>query len=72
LFKLKHICYKRSFSGVGGLRIPHIPKEYTSFEGKLLHSAEWDNSYDYNGKRVAIIGNGARYASFVMMTCTLY
>ncbi|KAI8881609.1 monooxygenase [Backusella circina FSU 941] len=51
--------YDFIFSGVGGLRIPNIPKEYTSFEGKLIHSAEWDNSYDYNDKRVAIIGNGA-------------
>ncbi|KAF4447086.1 hypothetical protein FALBO_16988, partial [Fusarium albosuccineum] len=30
-----------------------------NFKGKLLHSASWDESYDYNGKRVAVIGNGS-------------
>ena len=39
-------------------RWPDIPGLFT-FEGKLLHSAKWDNSYDYNGKVVAVIGNGS-------------
>ncbi|KAL4945074.1 hypothetical protein BDV06DRAFT_219606 [Aspergillus oleicola] len=29
------------------------------FKGKLMHSANWDESYDYGGKRVAVIGNGS-------------
>ncbi|KAL4927567.1 flavin-containing monooxygenase [Aspergillus undulatus] len=29
------------------------------FKGKLMHSANWDESYDYSGKRVAVIGNGS-------------
>lgn len=29
------------------------------FEGHIRHSTDWDHSYDYTGKRVAIIGNGA-------------
>lgn len=30
-----------------------------TFKGKLLHSAQWDNSYDWSGKSVAVIGNGS-------------
>ncbi|KAL3460586.1 hypothetical protein BJX64DRAFT_262573 [Aspergillus heterothallicus] len=37
---------------------PSIPGLH-DFKGKLLHSASWDESYDYSGKRVAVIGNGS-------------
>jgi len=30
-----------------------------SFKGKMIHSARWDHSYDFAGKRVAVIGTGA-------------
>lgn len=30
-----------------------------SFQGKLCHSAKWDDSYDFTGKRVAVIGIGS-------------
>ncbi|KAF2104348.1 putative monooxygenase [Rhizodiscina lignyota] len=30
-----------------------------SFEGKLVHSANWDTSYDYSNKRVGVIGAGS-------------
>ncbi|PVH69706.1 FAD/NAD(P)-binding domain-containing protein [Cadophora sp. DSE1049] len=30
-----------------------------SFKGKLLHTADWDTSYDWTGKKVAVIGNGS-------------
>ncbi|KAF7185276.1 putative sterigmatocystin biosynthesis monooxygenase stcW [Pseudocercospora fuligena] len=29
------------------------------FEGKKVHSAEWDHSYDYSNKRIAVVGNGS-------------
>ncbi len=29
------------------------------FKGKKIHSARWDHSYDFAGKRVAVIGTGA-------------
>ncbi|EFX05107.1 flavin-binding monooxygenase [Grosmannia clavigera kw1407] len=29
------------------------------FQGKLLHSADWDKSWDYTGKKVALIGSGS-------------
>lgn len=30
-----------------------------SFEGSLLHSAQWDTNADWKDKRVAVIGNGS-------------
>jgi cation diffusion facilitator CzcD-associated flavoprotein CzcO len=30
-----------------------------SFQGQKVHSAGWDHSYDYSGKRIGIIGNGS-------------
>ncbi|EED15420.1 flavin-binding monooxygenase, putative [Talaromyces stipitatus ATCC 10500] len=37
---------------------PAIPGLH-DFEGKLLHTAAWDESYDYKNKRIAVIGNGS-------------
>ena len=31
---------------------------YGDFQGKIMHSARWDWSYDMRGKRIAIIGTG--------------
>ena len=30
-----------------------------SYKGKLIHSARWDQEYDFTGKRVAVIGIGS-------------
>lgn len=48
-------------SGMGGLRVPHAPKEFKSFQGPVTHTAAWDWSVDFKDKRVAIIGSGSRY-----------
>ena len=37
---------------------PPIPGLH-SFKGKVVHSAAWDHSFDYSGKRIAVIGNGS-------------
>lgn len=37
---------------------PDIPG-IDSFEGLKVHSAAWDHSYDYSGKRIGVIGNGS-------------
>ncbi|KAL2813206.1 hypothetical protein BDW59DRAFT_178271 [Aspergillus cavernicola] len=37
---------------------PSIPGLH-SFKGKLLHSACWDESYDIQGKQIAVIGAGS-------------
>ncbi|KAI9299899.1 hypothetical protein BJ944DRAFT_273743, partial [Cunninghamella echinulata] len=47
------------FAGLGPLRIPNIPEEFKNFEGKIVHTAFWDNDLDYTNKRVAVIGSGA-------------
>ncbi|KAI8076883.1 monooxygenase [Halteromyces radiatus] len=47
------------FAGLGPLRIPRYPEEFKSFEGKIIHTAFWDNSVDLTDKRVAVIGSGA-------------
>ena len=48
-------------SAVGQLNQPAWPDipDFTTFSGKLMHSATWDTSYDLSGKTVAVIGNGA-------------
>ncbi|KAI9476313.1 MAG: hypothetical protein EXX96DRAFT_507417 [Benjaminiella poitrasii] len=47
------------YSAMGTLSRPNIPDELKSFSGPILHSAKWDNSIDFTGKRVAIVGSGA-------------
>ncbi|BBZ62834.1 flavin-containing monooxygenase [Mycolicibacterium monacense] len=39
-------------------RTPDIPG-ITSFEGKVIHTTDWDDSFDPSGRRIAIIGTGA-------------
>lgn len=46
-------------NGTGKIRIPHYPKEYLHFKGPIIHSAEWDHSVRWEGKRVGVIGTGA-------------
>ena len=48
-------------SGCGILRKPLIPdfKGLNTFKGKVFHTSQWDQSYDYKGKNVALIGSGA-------------
>jgi cation diffusion facilitator CzcD-associated flavoprotein CzcO len=37
---------------------PEIPGIH-QFKGLKVHSAAWDEEYDYSGKRIAMIGNGS-------------
>lgn len=45
----------------GGLSQPFIPTidGLDNFEGQIMHSSRWDHSYDYQNKRVAVVGSGA-------------
>jgi cation diffusion facilitator CzcD-associated flavoprotein CzcO len=54
-------------SGAGALSNPAYPKlpGIERFQGKAFHSAEWDHSYELEGKRVAVIGTGASAIQFV-------
>jgi cation diffusion facilitator CzcD-associated flavoprotein CzcO len=49
-------------SAVGQLNYPRYPEipglKEGVFEGRVMHSARWDWSYDYRGKRIAVIGSG--------------
>ena len=47
-------------SAVGQLNVPKWPQieGIESFDGKKMHSARWDWSYDLAGKKIAVIGNG--------------
>nr|WP_324189251.1 NAD(P)/FAD-dependent oxidoreductase [Nocardia otitidiscaviarum] len=48
-------------SAVGVLEQPKPPEiaGIDEYAGTLMHTARWDHSYDYRGKRVAVIGTGA-------------
>jgi 4-hydroxyacetophenone monooxygenase len=48
-------------SAVGQLNRPNIPDipGAADFTGPSFHSAQWDHTVDYRGKRVAMIGAGA-------------
>ena len=56
------VIASRYFVSASGLLVePRLPdiEGIDAFEGKLLHSANWDHDYDLSGKRVAVIGTGA-------------
>jgi cation diffusion facilitator CzcD-associated flavoprotein CzcO len=48
-------------TATGFLSQPHTPDipGIDTFAGKIIHTADWDDSYDLAGKRVAVIGTGA-------------
>lgn len=54
-------------SAVGTLDRPSIPsiEGADSFEGKVFHSARWDDSLETKGKQIVVIGNGASATQFV-------
>lgn len=54
-------------SGMGQLNEPHYPNilGLDSFGGKVIHSARWDWTYNLEGKRIGIIGNGATAAQAI-------
>ncbi len=48
-------------SAAGHLSDPSYPDipGISNFQGQIFHSAQWDHSYDWAGKRVGVIGTGA-------------
>ncbi|OBT52176.1 hypothetical protein VE04_06161 [Pseudogymnoascus sp. 24MN13] len=54
-------------SAVGGISEPRDVKfpGMEKFQGPIFHTARWDHSYDYEGKRMAVIGNGCSAAQVV-------
>lgn len=47
--------------GTGALVEPLVPDlpGLDHFDGKVMHSARWDATYDLAGKRIAVVGTGA-------------
>ncbi|PGG97248.1 hypothetical protein AJ79_09284 [Helicocarpus griseus UAMH5409] len=54
-------------SAVGQLNSPYYPSipGIEEFQGKIIHTSRWDWTYDYKGKRIGIIGNGATAAQVI-------
>jgi cation diffusion facilitator CzcD-associated flavoprotein CzcO len=54
-------------TAVGGFSQPREIKfpGMDKFRGKVFHTAKWDHSEDYKGKRMAVIGNGCSAAQVV-------
>jgi len=54
-------------SGIGALHVPSVPEipGAAQFTGAAFHSAQWDQSCDLSGKRVAVIGTGASAIQFI-------
>lgn len=48
-------------NATGALHIPNKPDfpGLDRFEGKVMHSAEWDRDYDLNGKNIIVVGSAA-------------
>ena len=48
-------------TAVGLFNTPKLPniKGIERFQGQMFHTTSWDHSYDYAGKRIAIIGTGS-------------
>lgn len=61
--------YKARFvvSAVGQFNQPNIPDipGLNNFGGTVMHSAQWDHDYDFNGKSVAVIGTGSSAVQIV-------
>ena len=51
----------------GPLHVPAMPniKGLNEFKGKVMHSAQWDHSYDLTGKTVLSIGTGGSAIQYV-------
>jgi cation diffusion facilitator CzcD-associated flavoprotein CzcO len=54
-------------SAVGGISEPRNVKfpGMEKFRGAIFHTARWDHTYNYEGKRMALIGNGCSAAQVV-------
>ena len=56
-----HLTARVLVSAVGVLNRPKLPDiaGLESFKGPAFHTAQWDQDFDWRGKRVAMIGTGA-------------
>ncbi|PYI09797.1 dimethylaniline monooxygenase [Aspergillus sclerotiicarbonarius CBS 121057] len=54
-------------SAIGTLDRPYIPEieDADTFQGKMFHSARWDDTLKPEGKNIVVLGNGASATQFV-------
>ena len=59
-------------SAAGHLSDPSYPDipGISTFKGEVFHSAKWDHSYDWAGKRIGVIGTGASAIQLVPQLAT--
>ncbi|KAI9498576.1 flavin-binding monooxygenase-like protein [Zychaea mexicana] len=57
--ELQTVYYDVVFVAIGSIRVPKVPEQFKAFEGTVVHTAMWDSSIDFTGKKVAVIGSGA-------------
>ncbi|KAI9258170.1 hypothetical protein BDA99DRAFT_515428 [Phascolomyces articulosus] len=57
--ELQTVYYDITFVAIGSIRVPKIPDQFKDFDGTIVHTAMWDSSVDFTGKKVAVIGSGA-------------
>ena len=48
-------------TATGFLSQPHTPDipGITEFDGRIIHTTDWDDDYDFTGRRIGVIGTGA-------------
>ncbi|KAM0431988.1 hypothetical protein ACHAQK_009904 [Fusarium lateritium] len=63
-FTLKCTILLSAVGGFSQIRETHFPGMDT-YKGKIFHTARWDHSFDWNNKKVAVIGNGCSAAQVV-------
>ncbi len=61
-FTTRHLLTATGF--LSQPRLPEIPGVH-DFAGEVLHTADWDDTTDLRGKRVAVIGTGATAVQLV-------
>ncbi len=44
---------------LGPLNHPRLPAGVEAFRGEVMHTARWNQRYDFRGKRVAVLGSAA-------------
>src|SRR5690606_19217853 len=59
-------------SAAGHLSDPSYPDipGLSTFKGEVFHSAKWDHSYDWAGKRIGVIGTGASAIQLIPQLAT--
>eukprot|EP01084_Bolivina_argentea_P076263 138190_1 len=62
-------------SAAGLLNVPKYPTaigNINNFKGKIVHSAEWDHTYNFDNKKVALIGTGCSSLQVTPNLCKKY